>query len=227
MEESRTSSARAHQLQYALPAHASDIKSVCSAVIDEHEVIFSVGRDGKGVAYVKVAKYGWQKSLVFDAGPRFANSVCFVPRSDAEGHGGELCCLCARGHEYDADADPHKFLMTSHRQSPDWFSGRSDPSIQPAHEFRVCYHRHARDSGTDADHPRTSQQRHLTPLLCDQLSIDFRILGHNGKKFQKRWQGKMETRTYPQRPRKCCMGRRSRRRSTWSGKVSYWWVCCV
>ncbi|CAO1637625.1 unnamed protein product [Sympodiomycopsis kandeliae] len=71
-----------HVITHAIKAHTSDIKAVCSAVINDHDVIFTVGRDGKGVAHVHYpGSSTWQRKVVFDAGQRFANSVCFVPSS--------------------------------------------------------------------------------------------------------------------------------------------------
>lgn len=94
-----------HQITHSIQAHTSDVKAICSAVIDDHEVVFSVGRDGKGVALVRLpSPHGpvvWKKGLVFDAGPRFANSVCFVPASVEERQKGGCfrqmdiaACLC-------------------------------------------------------------------------------------------------------------------------------------
>lgn len=101
-----------HQITHSIKAHDSDVKAICSTIINDHEVVFSVGRDGKGVALVRLPKSDggvvWKRALEFDAGPRFANSVCFVPASLKEKHKGEqlqqitktACFRAHRAHSY-------------------------------------------------------------------------------------------------------------------------------
>lgn len=82
LRSSPPSPAPRHRLTHAVQAHKSDIKAVCSTTLDDCEVVFSVSRDGTGAAHVRGdSASSWRRAVTLDAGPRFANSVCFIPAS--------------------------------------------------------------------------------------------------------------------------------------------------